>query len=89
MASAVCNPVAGSAVGIAETLDFEAKQYSLGDVIEPASIVVRDFNGDGILDVVTANFVSSDVSLLDGNRHGGSPRLQVSVSLSCRTRFPC
>ena len=56
----------------AETLDFVATQlFSLGEAIEPTSVVVRDFNGDGFLDVVTANFVTNDISLLFGNRHGG------------------
>ena len=56
----------------AETLDFVATQlFSLGEAVEPTSIVVRDFNRDGFLDVVTANFVTNDISLLFGNRHGG------------------
>lgn len=54
----------------AEALDFGAKQYSLGDVIEPASIVARDFNGDGAPDAVTVNEESGDVSILPGNRDG-------------------
>ena len=56
----------------AETLDFVATQlFSLGEAVEPTSVVVRDFNGDGFLDVVTANFVTNDISLLFGNRQGG------------------
>ncbi len=64
--------LASQAHASAETLDFVATQlFSLGEAVEPTSVVVRDFNGDGFLDVVTANFVTNDISLLFGNRHGG------------------
>jgi hypothetical protein len=36
----------------------------------PADIIVGDFNGDGKLDFVTANFGSSQVSVLLGNSNG-------------------
>jgi hypothetical protein len=41
----------------------------------PSSVAVGDFNGDGWLDAVTANYGSNDVSILlnDGVWNGGSP----------------
>jgi uncharacterized protein (TIGR03437 family) len=38
---------------------------------EPYSVVVGDFNGDGIQDLATANFVDNTVSVLLGNGSGG------------------
>jgi hypothetical protein len=37
----------------------------------PVSIVVGDFNGDGIQDLATANYDSADVTVLLGNGSGG------------------
>jgi hypothetical protein len=37
----------------------------------PANIVVGDFNGDGILDLVTANVGGANLTVLLGNRSGG------------------
>lgn len=53
-----------------ETLNFVADQFSLGEALSPVSVVVRDFNRDGFLDVVTANFETSDISLLLGKSNG-------------------
>jgi FG-GAP repeat len=36
----------------------------------PVAIAVEDLNGDGILDLVTANFGSNDVSVRLGLRDG-------------------
>jgi hypothetical protein len=44
------------------------QQFSVGD--RPTSVAVGDFNGDGKLDVVTANFDSNTVSVLLGNGDG-------------------
>jgi hypothetical protein len=37
----------------------------------PLSVAVSDFNGDGKLDIVTANYFSPTVSVLLGDGHGG------------------
>jgi hypothetical protein len=37
---------------------------------EPRSVVVGDFDGDGVLDLVVANELSDDVSVLMGNGDG-------------------
>ena len=44
--------------------------YAVGTF--PASVAVADFNGDGKLDLATANFVSGNVSVLLGNGNGTS-----------------
>jgi hypothetical protein len=43
--------------------------YTVG--VRPCSVTAGDFNDDGIQDLVTANYVSSDVSVLLGNGNGG------------------
>ena len=48
---------------------FNSPRYSdLGN--KPTSVVLGDLNGDGVSDVVTANNVSNDVSVLIGNGDG-------------------
>ena len=48
-------------------------QYAVGN--SPRSIVTADFNGDGILDIVTADYSSTSLSILLGNSNGGfNPR---------------
>ncbi|HTN92375.1 MAG TPA: VCBS repeat-containing protein [Sorangium sp.] len=42
--------------------------YAVGN--QPTAVQVADFNGDGRLDVVTANFVGSSLSVLLGNGDG-------------------
>jgi len=58
----------GNANAKPENLYFLVSHYSVG--LNPASVAVGDFNKDGVLDVVTANFVSEDVSVLLGNGDG-------------------
>ncbi|MFE1886931.1 FG-GAP repeat domain-containing protein, partial [Streptomyces diastatochromogenes] len=48
----------------AQSLFDPAVNYAVGDV--PASVAVGDFNGDGKLDLVTANANSDNVSVLPG-----------------------
>jgi len=44
---------------------------TLGTTVNPYSVVVGDFNGDGIQDLATANFSSNNVTVLLGNGAGG------------------
>src|SRR5699024_7218391 len=44
------------------------KQFSVGS--RPVSVALGDVNGDGALDIVTANAGSNDVSVLVGNGAG-------------------
>ncbi len=48
-----------------------ATTYGLAGGDDPVSVAVADFNGDGKLDVVTANSQSNNLSLLLGNGAGG------------------
>ncbi len=45
-----------------------ARRFGAG--AHPISVAVRDLNGDGVLDLVVANFSSDDVSVLLGNGDG-------------------
>jgi hypothetical protein len=47
-----------------------AKTFSVAPGIGPRSVAVGDFNGDNILDIVTANFNSNNVSILLGTGTG-------------------
>ncbi len=47
---------------------YPGQQYPVGS--GPSSMAVRDVNGDGRLDVVTANYGSNDVSVLLGDGDG-------------------
>ena len=47
---------------------FLGLEFAVGE--EPESIVTGDFNGDGLADLATANFISDDVSVLLGNGDG-------------------
>ncbi|MDB5267643.1 MAG: hypothetical protein JWP58_683 [Hymenobacter sp.] len=44
--------------------------YSTGSGTRPAAVVVADVNGDGRPDIVTANYASSNVSILPGQAGG-------------------
>jgi FG-GAP-like repeat len=51
------------------TISFDAPQdYIVGQF--PESVVVADFNGDGLLDIAAANFLSNSVSVLLQNSNG-------------------
>ena len=50
------------------------KNYAVGQ--EPQVVVAADFNNDGNLDLATADFTSSDVSILLGNGNGTFQRAQ-------------
>lgn len=45
-----------------------ATSFAVGS--RPEALTVKDFNGDGILDMVSANYNSSNVSVLIGNGNG-------------------
>ncbi|MBI1290295.1 hypothetical protein GC173_03505 [bacterium] len=47
--------------------------YTVGT--DPTWIIAADFNGDGITDLATANFLSDNISVLVGNEDAGSPGL--------------
>ncbi|WP_276356643.1 FG-GAP-like repeat-containing protein [Cohnella caldifontis] len=46
--------------------------YGLGTGTSPQSIAVGDFDGNGALDLVTANYASATLSLLPGNLDGAN-----------------
>ena len=47
-----------------------AAQSSVSTGSKPASVILGDVNGDGNLDIITANFNSANVSVLLGNGNG-------------------
>lgn len=59
----------GFADAVAAASDFgTAAQYAAG--ASPYSVTIADFNGDGNLDIATANSSGNDVSVLLGNGNG-------------------
>jgi len=50
-----------------------ARNYSLGAGIKPDSIACGDFNGDGKMDLATANSSNDNISVLLGNGDGTFP----------------
>jgi len=46
----------------------EQQKFKVGD--GPMAIAIADLNGDKILDIVTANFMTNDVSVLLGKGDG-------------------
>ncbi len=60
-------------------LDFAAAQsYPVG--MRPRKVATADFNGDGKLDIVTANSFSGDVSILLGNGDGTFQNAQIAAA---------
>ena len=56
--------------------------------LNPAGVAVGDFNGDGIEDLVTANYNSDDVSVLLGNGDGTfGPPLNIPVGAGSTPNF--
>src|SRR5262245_542347 len=49
-------------------LDFTRRDYPAG--FGPDSVTLGDFNGDGLLDLAVADFLSNTVSVLLGNAGG-------------------
>ena len=47
-----------------------AAQTTVDTGVQPLSVTLGDVNGDGRLDIITANFASSNVSVLLGNGNG-------------------
>ena len=47
-----------------------ATTFPVAPGLSPVSVAVGDFNGDNVLDIVTANAGSSNVSILLGNGNG-------------------
>ena len=67
--------------------------YPTGNNTSPQSIVAADLNGDGIFDLVTANFASNNVGVLLGNGAGGFAEAVSGMNSrncwnGCRTSFP-
>ncbi len=52
----------------------------------PKSVAVADVNGDGTLDIITANYIASTVSVLLGNGAGASAPSAPSVQILSRRR---
>ena len=66
-----------------------AVNYDLTEGDAPYSVVLGDVNGDGTLDIITANTGSGSVSVLTGNTNGTfQVPIKTSVSVSGRTAFP-
>jgi hypothetical protein len=62
----------------AQTCSYLATNFPVGSV--PSSVAKGDFNSDGKMDLVTANFGSDDLSILLGNGLGGfSAQTNISV----------
>ena len=61
-----------STSGEKATMFLTARTFPVGGSrsSSPVSVVVEDFNGDGKLDMVTANFGTNNVSVLLGNGDG-------------------
>ena len=65
------------------SVTFPNAKRTVGD--NPLGVVLADLNGDGVLDLVTSNFSSNDVSILIGNGDGtfaGERRFSVGDSPS-------
>jgi YD repeat-containing protein len=74
-ASAVVPPVAGGTTDVGtitlraiDNKSYPGRTFLTGD--EPVAMSVSDLNGDGRLDLITANGVSSDISVLLANGNG-------------------
>ena len=61
--------LAGTATGSLRARVFSAvRTYPTGAA--PSAAIMRDFNGDGLVDIATANSASGDISILLGRRNG-------------------
>ncbi|MFL6229159.1 MAG: FG-GAP-like repeat-containing protein [Pyrinomonadaceae bacterium] len=74
-----CGSVAANAASDCSSASFvTAASFPAGN--QPMSIVARDFNGDGRLDLAVANYESDDVSVMLGNGpEGFSPPTNYTV----------
>jgi Ca2+-binding RTX toxin-like protein len=50
--------------------DFQSSSVTVGDKLQPYSVSLGDLNGDGNLDMVTANFYADTITVLLGNGNG-------------------
>ena len=68
MATALFPPLVGASLPPASFTELPGSPYPIGT--SPISVAIGDLNGDGRLDVVTANFSGGAVSVLLGNASG-------------------
>src|SRR5260370_743671 len=59
-----------SSVARAKTISFATTRDFPTGGVDPASVAVGDFNGDGKLDLAAANYSSKSVAVLLGNGDG-------------------
>jgi hypothetical protein len=59
--------------------------YSAGSYGVPCSIVVVDFNGDGQLDIITANYNNNGIGIFTGHGNGTFNTIQIRATGSAST----
>ncbi len=78
---AVCSVLVAVAAQAQDVSFIARRDFDVG--INPRSVAVGDFNGDGVQDLAVANPNSNSVSVLLGNGDGASSRRRTSVPGTC------